>query len=102
MKVKHSLSNSSLYIYLYGELDECTAVKTRDIIDKIIDDYCYVKNVIFDLSNLTFMDSTGIGMMIGRYKKIKAKHLGAYIQKPSVLAERILEISGLYKIMPKI
>ena len=36
------------------------------------------------------------------YKKIKAKHLGAYIQKPSVLAERILEISGLYKIMPKV
>ncbi len=102
MRVKHSVSNNSLYIYFCGELDECTAVKTRDIIDKIIDDYSYVKNVIFDLKMLTFMDSTGIGMLIGRYKKIKAKKLSAYIQNPSVLAERILEISGLYKIMPKI
>ncbi len=102
MRVNHSVSNSSLYIYLHGELDECNAVKIRDVIDKIIDDYTYVKNVVFDLSKITFMDSTGIGMMIGRYKKIKAKRLSAYIQNPSVLAERILEISGLYKIMPKI
>ena len=102
MKVKHSVLDSSLYIYLYGELDECSAVKTRDIIDKIIDDYIYVKSVIFDLSMITFMDSTGIGMLIGRYKKIKAKRIPTYIQNPSVLAERILQISGLYKIMPKI
>ena len=102
MKFNHSVSNGTLYIYLYGELDECSAVKSRDNIDKIIDDYCHVKNVVFDLSKVTFMDSTGIGMLIGRYKKIKAKRLPAYIQNPSVLAERILQISGLYKIMPKI
>lgn len=102
MTVKHSVSNSSLYIYLNGELDEYSAVKTRDIIDKFIDDYSYVKNVVFDLSKVSFMDSTGIGMLIGRYKKIKAKRLSGYIQNPSLLAERILEISGLYKIMPKI
>ena len=102
MKVNHSVSDNSLYIYLYGELDECSAVKTRVLIDKIIDDYSYVKKVVFDLSKISFMDSTGIGMMIGRYKKIKAKGLPTYLQNPSVYAERILQISGLYKIMPKI
>ena len=102
MKFNHSVSNGTLYIYLYGELDECSIVKSRDNIDKIIDDYGYLKGVVFDFSKVTFMDSTGIGMMIGRYKKIKAKGLPTYLQNPSVYAERILQISGLYKIMPKI
>ena len=102
MKFNHSVSNGTLYIYLYGELDECSIVKSRDNIDKIIDDYGYLKGVVFDFSKVTFMDSTGIGMMIGRYKKIKAKGLPTYLQNPSVYVERILQISGLYKIMPKI
>ncbi len=102
MNVKHSLSSNALYIYLYGEVDECSAVKSRAIIDGIIDDYCYVSKVVFDMKNVTFMDSTGIGMLIGRYKKIKSKNLIAYVQNPSLSAQRILEISGLYKIMPKI
>ena len=48
------------------------------------------------------MDSTGIGMLIGRYKKLKSKGVPIYIQNPSNEADKILEISGLYKIMPKI
>ena len=102
MKVKYSISSDTLNLLFFGELDECSAVKTRDIIDDIIEKSNFVKQVVFNLSGLTFMDSTGIGMLIGRYKKCKAKKLICYIQNPSVSIEKILEISGLYKIMPKI
>ena len=73
MNIKYNFSNKNLLIYLYGELDECSANNARDAIDKLINSDKYYENVVFNLTNLTFMDSTGIGMMIGRYKKIKNK-----------------------------
>lgn len=102
MKVNYTLSNNNLYLYLVGELDECTALKTRTVIDDIISKYPKIKNVVFNFSSLSFMDSTGIGMLLGRYKKIKAKGMGVFIENPSTTVEKIMQISGLYKIMPKI
>ena len=102
MKIKHSQNGGDLFIYLYGELDECTATKTREIIDEIISKPTIKNKVIFNFFNMTFMDSTGIGMLIGRYKKLKANQIKVYIENPSTQVDKILEISGLYKIMPKI
>ena len=102
MTVKYSFNNYSLYLFFCGELDECSASKTRDIIDKLISLNNNVNNVIFNLSDLVFMDSTGIGMMIGRYKKIKARGAKAFLTKPSTQIKKILDISGLYQIMPLI
>ena len=102
MKIKHMQSGGDLFIYLYGELDECSASKTRELIDEIISKPTIKNKVIFNFSNMTFMDSTGIGMLIGRYKKLKAKAIKFYIENPSTPVDKILENSGLYKIMPKI
>ena len=102
MKINYTLSNGNLYIYLVGELDECTAQNTRVVIDEIVSRYPKMQNVVFNFSSLSFMDSTGIGMLLGRYKKIKAKGMGVFIESPSNTIEKIMQISGLYKIMPKI
>ena len=102
MKIKYQRLGGDTYIYLNGELDECSASKTREIIDHIISKPLVKNKVIFNFSSVTFMDSTGIGMLIGRYKKLKSKGVPIYIQNPSSEADKILEISGLYKIMPKI
>ena len=58
--------------------------------------------IIIDLSELDFMDSTGIGVLIGRYKRMKDKHIPIFICNPSTHAERIFKMTGLYDIMPKI
>ena len=58
--------------------------------------------VIIDLSELEFMDSTGIGVLIGRYKKLRSKNVPIYICNPSNHVEKIFKMSGLYDIMPKI
>ncbi len=102
MKVKYNVKNRVLYIYLSGELDEFTSKPTKDAIDKILDENKLIKSVVFNFSELSFMDSTGIGMLLGRYKKIKANGLGVFIEKPTLNVEKVLEIAGLYKIMPKI
>ena len=102
MKIKFNLDKNVLYVYLIGELDECTASKTREAIDKLINEINGVKKVVFNLSGLSFMDSTGIGMLIGRYKKLKACQIGVFIQSPTKQIEKVIEVSGLYQIMPKI
>ena len=102
MKVNYTILNGNLYLYLIGELDECTATNTRTVLDQIIDKYPKAKNIVFNFSSLSFMDSTGIGMLLGRYKKIKAKGKGVFVESPSTTVEKIMQISGLYKIMPKI
>ena len=102
MLVKYNVKNQVLYIYLLGELDECSSQSSKEAIDKIIDEAKNIRNVVFDFSNLSFMDSTGIGVLLGRYKKIKARGLGIFIKSPTISVEKVLEISGLYKVMPKI
>lgn len=102
MKVKYKKSVNSLYIYLYGELDEYSAVTTKKELDAIIENNSIVNKVVFDMSGLTFMDSTGIGMFLGRYKKITAYKIPVFITGVSGSIEKIFEISGLFRLMPKI
>ena len=101
MEVKYSKTKDALTLYVYGELDECTASKAKDILDKVILDNVNVSKVVFDLSGLSFMDSTGIGLLIGRYKKLKSFNLPSYITGASFSTEKVIELAGLYSIMPK-
>jgi len=58
--------------------------------------------IVIDLANLQFMDSTGIGVLIGRYKKMKDRNVPIFVANPSNQAERIFKMTGLYQIIPKI
>ncbi|MBE5749929.1 MAG: STAS domain-containing protein [Clostridiales bacterium] len=101
MEIKYKNNNSSLTVYVYGELDEYSAQGARNILDKLLFDNLTSNKVIFDLSGVSFMDSTGIGLLIGRYKKLKQFNIPSYITGATVATEKVLELAGLYKIMPK-
>lgn len=101
MDIKYKKNNLSLTIYIYGELDEYTASTAKEVLDKLLFENLNSKKVIFDLSGLTFMDSTGVGLLIGRYKKLKQFNIPIYISGASISTEKVIELAGLYKIMPK-
>jgi len=101
MEIKHRVYNSVLYVSLNGELDENSAKRTSFALDNILLNEKF-SQVILDLSEMGFMDSTGIGVLIGRYKKMKDKGVGMFITNPSYHAEKIFKLTGLYDIMPKI
>lgn len=102
MEINSAVNKNNLYIYLSGELDEYSAKTAKSVIDREIDDNLSVHSVVFDFSGASFMDSTGIGVLLGRYKKLKKSGIKSYIQRPSVSINKILQISGIYDIMPKI
>ena len=101
MQIKNRIYNNTLYVVLRGELDEHSAQSVRISLDEMFEGEGF-NQVIIDLSELDFMDSTGIGVMLGRYKKLKSKNKPIFICNPSTHAEKIFKMTGLYEIIPKI
>lgn len=90
-----------LTIKISEEIDESTTEKLRRKIDNEITRFL-PRKVVFDFSNVSFMDSAGIGMLLGRYKVIKM--LGGQLELLNVnkQIEKVFEISGILKIIPLI
>ena len=92
----------NLYIYLSGELDENSVGGLRADADRLIDENAGLSRAVFNLAGVKFMDSTGIGFLMGRYKKLKAYGMGMYLENPDAGADKILALSGVYTLMPKV
>lgn len=93
--------DKQLTLKITEEIDEHTTEKLRRKIDNEITRFL-PRKVIFDFSNVSFMDSAGIGMLLGRYKVIKM--LGGQLELLNVnrQIEKIFELSGILKIIPLI
>ncbi len=87
-----------LVVKLEGDLDHHIASIIRIPIDEKINDQS-AKGVLFDFKNVKFMDSSGIGLIMGRYKLLQKKGGSVYATNLSPAIQRIFEISGLYKIV---
>ena len=101
MQIASSIVQNTLVVRLDGELDHHTADYTRANLDSVMLQ-TRAARIVLDLAKLRFMDSTGIGVLIGRYKKMKASGIPIYIANPTSQAERIFKLTGLYSIMPRI
>ena len=102
MQVNANYAGKTLYITLQGELDEHSAINARRRIDALIDEHTQSEKAVLDLADVTFMDSTGIGFLIGRYKKLRRFGIPVYITNPTTAADKILSISGVYTLIPRI
>lgn len=102
MEIVARTDGASLYLFLRGEIDEYSASTARRLADELADKYARCARAIFDFNNVTFMDSTGIGFLIGRYKKFQRYGIPVYIKSPSASVDKILSVSGVYSLLPKI
>lgn len=98
MKVRLLGEKRALLVTVDGELDHHIAEKIKAEVDDKMRSTNAV-NIIFDFSELSFMDSSGLGVIMGRYKK--ARTLGGKVIVFGVNAGilRIMEMSGLSKII---
>ena len=102
MQIQTDYQNGVLYMRLSGEIDEHNAFEARSRADRLADNYIHSERAVLDLEKVSFMDSTGIGFLIGRYKRFQRYGIPVYVTNPSLSADKILEISGVYALMPKI
>ena len=103
MRVYAERRSDILYFRLNGEIDEHNAAMARRDADKASETYApCCKKAVFDLSEVSFMDSSGIGFLIGRYKKCNRYSIPVYIRRPNSSADKILAMSGVYTLIPKL
>lgn len=100
MESIYKKEDKQLIFRLEEDIDECTVQKIRRKLDNEIERYM-PKEVIFDFNNVSFMDSAGIGLIIGRYKL--ASMLGGKVQVANMgqPVRKIFEMSGMQKIIPE-
>lgn len=98
MKLTTFLKRGVLIVRVEGELDMHVTHDFRQQVDLALES-SNAKHILFNLETVTFIDSSGLGVILGRYKKICAvggNVLIAHVQ-PQVL--QIFELSGLLKII---
>jgi stage II sporulation protein AA (anti-sigma F factor antagonist) len=98
MYIRFNKVSDSLVVTLVGELDHHSAEEVRVKIDDRIDRE-NIKKMIFDFSEVTFMDSSGIGVVIGRYKKLSMRKGELSIVSVNKSIKRVFELSGMFKII---
>lgn len=100
MKTAYKVFGNTLIINLGSELDHHNASIIREKSDKHI--YSgQIKNIIFDFTNTDFMDSSGIGVIMGRYKLVGGIGGKVSIVNVNSRINRIFQISGLHKVISK-
>ncbi len=103
MQICADYQEQILYIRLLGEVDEHNAATARQDADKLCKSFATrSKKAVFDLGNVSFMDSSGIGFLIGRYKKFSSYGVPMYVTNPSLATDKILQMSGVYTLIPRI
>lgn len=98
MEIVMSLQQANLLVSLQGELDHHFADRVRDAVDRAMERDRF-KNLLFNLEGVSFMDSSGIGVLLGRYRKIKNRGGSMAVCGASGSLMKVLEISGLPKII---
>ena len=98
MQIKYIKEGKELIIKLKEEIDHHSSEKIRKRVDYEIQVHI-PKKIIFDFEHVTFMDSSGIGMLIGRYKLVSMLGGKTAIINVSAPIKKVLEMSGILKII---
>ena len=98
MEIKTEVIATTLVVKIDGEIDHHTAPKLREELDRMIALY-KICNLVLDFDQVTFMDSSGIGVIAGRYREIRARGGKVMLIRAKPQVDRILEISGLKTIL---
>lgn len=98
MNLEFEVKNDKLIVHMTGELDHHSAEEVRNKIDDRLE-RDNIKKLIMDFSHVSFMDSSGIGVVIGRYKKLSLKNGTVCIAKVIDSVNRVFQLSGMFKII---
>lgn len=84
-------------VLLSGELDHHSASNIRMKIDIAIDSHC-PGEVYLDFSSVTFMDSSGIGLVMGRYRMLREYGATLYVANCRGTIRRVMQLSGMNRL----
>lgn len=99
--MKYKCESDHLIIEFFGDVDDHCAKNMRNDIDALISKQ-NPRAVVFDFKNVSFVDSTGIGLIFGRYKKLLQINGELLLRNVPTHVDKVFRASGVYSICPKI
>jgi len=100
MRTETRVIGGVLVAHISGELDLNTAPSFRRAVENELDANPGVENIVLILRDVTFIDSSGLGVILGRYKRLRSHGGRVIAAAPSPLVRRAFELSGLASIIP--
>ena len=101
MNTEYYEKDKILVFKINEEIDECSVKEIRRKSDYEIERFM-PREVVFDFDRVTFMDSAGIGMIIGRYKQVNLIGGKMSVTNLTDSIRKIFEMSGLFKIISEV
>lgn len=98
MKLTYDSSGGVLRIFLHGEMDHHSAKEARERTDALIENERPAA-LLIDASGITFCDSSGLGYIMGRFKKMKETGGETRVIHPSRPVARMLALSGMDRLV---
>ena len=92
-------SDGSLTIYLEGDIDHHSAQTIRCRIDTKLF-LTRPRELVLDLSRVNFMDSAGLGLILGRFTKASELGVGFRLINPNRHIQKILDLAGMERLIP--
>ena len=86
------------YIEFYGDIDDRVCPRYKKEIADLIEQN-KTKDVVFDFKEVTFIDSSGIGLILGRYNQLKSHRKKLYVNETNNHIKKLFRISGIYTII---
>ncbi len=100
MELDATRKGQRLKVRLTGELDHHSAEGVREALDALIADTT-VKELVLDLSGVSFMDSSGLGVVLGRYRALNGRGGRLLLSGVPANIDRIFRLSGLYALVER-
>ena len=100
MRLSLKKEGDKLTVTMRGELDQDAAEGVRERLERELDDERIIR-IEFDMRGVDFMDSSGVGVILGRYRRLQKRGGGMEIKNAPRNVERILRMSGVYTLCTK-
>ena len=101
MNLECKKERGALTFSFSGDIDEFSCRTLRSEIDGTIAE-CAPREVVFDMKNVYFVDSTGLGLIIGRYKRLSAAGGVLRLKNVPPQVDKVFRASGVYSVVEKV
>ena len=98
LNVLSAYHEGRLTVYLHGELDHHEVRRSMSAIERLLDDYL-PRECVLDLSDLKFMDSSGIALILKLYRRMEERGGRSWVENAAQQPMRVIDASGIERLV---